>query len=835
MLSAAQKGDKALLEAVKALSYYHPEMAEAIVAEASTIAQGAGMAATVTPAAAAQASAIGSSGMYLSMGGAAILAGAGGALLIAAIDSSSDQIPPPTSSGDPDFVIDVEYAASGGLLPINAHTAYDRSTGGNVITAVLDTGIMPLHPEFHGRIAPNSFDFFAGSGPTAVDLDGHGTHAAGIIAANRDGIGMHGVAYNSLILPLRVFEDGSDNPPNSRLADAVDYAVTTGNAKIINNSWGSDGVFIDDPGLTSQADFNIAFGPLSTSLQNAINIHDAAIVFAAGNESNPEVNALGGMPVLFPALQDNWLVVVAVDGGGTIAGFSNHCGIAQDFCLAAPGVAITSTLPYDLATEDRLVDGQGAMSGTSMAAPHVAGALALLLDEFLGLSVQDAVDILLTTADQSFTGYDADIHGQGMLDLDQAFTGIGISSIPLGFSVSGAGMDSGASLLNTSSVFSNSLTVALQNARLITLDDYNRAFTKSMSGFLAGGHDRFDSRRAFWRFNRSAPQFYNFGTGTVFGFQRIAHGEPGFEESDIRNFHLTTGSGGTHLSAYANAPIRMQFGSAASNKIAAGDIVIDNALGSSYLGLFSDEDNVGFSVRTALAGGKFSVGSVYGRLDTSPLDEDHGKNAVGALAEYDREISAKWRSRLHGGMMLERDSLFGTGGTGAFATGDSSTVFAGLGFDYNIAPSFRLSADYQFGLSSLQTGGASLINGFDNISSDSFSAALIWDKPPFGRDGVFGIALSQPLRVTGGTAEITLPVARDADGNILQDTQHIGLAPSGREINLQSWYNTPLGSFRDSGRDFGELKIGGALRHEPGHIKDASPEALGMFRFSSRF
>ncbi|MBL1147986.1 MAG: hypothetical protein D8M28_09850, partial [Proteobacteria bacterium] len=736
----------------------------------------------------------------------------------------------PTSSADPDFAVDLEFVLSGGLGQINADAAYSRSTGSGVITAVVDSGIMPDHADFAGRIAAGSVDYIDGGGVT-TDLTGHGSHVSGIIAATRDGLGIQGVAYNSQILPLRAFADEDDPVDTNDLADAINYAYLTGNANIINNSWNTEGIFIND--IADQTAFNLAFGPLSTALQNAVTVGDAAVVFAAGNDdNNPEVGSISGMPLLFPALEDNWLTVVAVDNTNTIAPFSNYCGTAQDFCLAAPGVNIISTIPYDTATEDRVLDGLAAFSGTSMAAPHVSGALALLLDEFLGLTVPEAIDILLATANDGFAGYDINIHGQGVLDLDAAFVAVGPVSIPAGLSVGGAGFAAASSSLSGSPVFGSTLNAALADAPVITLDSYNRAFAGNLGQYLHDGYDSFSASRSFLNFTREKARKVYLGEGTSLGFRTTADTETLFrnESTDaapsLRDLRLTSTQGAYGFTAGYNAPAAQSLDGYNSYGIAAADMVIDSALGNSYFNLFADDDNISFAGRTSWGVGTFTLGSTYGAVTSA---EDSGA-AFASVAEYGLPLGEKLRSRFQAGAMTESQGLFGLAGTGAFATGRGTTGFAGIGFDYELSSGLRLIADYQYGLSSMRGAEGSLIGGFENVASDSFSIGVTGADLAYKHDR-FGFLFSQPLRVSSGSAHITTPAMRDAAGNILQSAQNASLAATGRELNLQTWYGLPLS---ENGED-SRLKIGAAFRHQPGHVKQADAEAIGMFQLSHKF
>ena len=116
---------------------------------------------------------------------------------------------------------------------------------------------------------------------------------------------------------------------------------------------------------------------------------------------------------------DKWLAVVATDLNNRIAPFSNGCGIARNYCLAAPGTRILSTFHRQEAG-DKVERGYGIYSGTSMAVPMVSGALAVLKGRDSQLTAKQAVEIILKTAtDLGAPGVD-DVYGHGLLNLAKA-------------------------------------------------------------------------------------------------------------------------------------------------------------------------------------------------------------------------------------------------------------------------------------------------------------------------------------------------------------------------------------------------------------------------------
>lgn len=208
----------------------------------------------------------------------------------------------------------------------------------------------------------------------------HGTHVAGIIAANRENtIGIKGVADNVQIMSVRVVPDGDERDKD--IANAIFYAVDNG-ASIINMSFGKD------------------LSPNKDLVDKAIKYaqkKDVLMVHAAGNESseNFETNNFPNDRYLRNGLfkskyADNWIEVGASSwevGPDLVASFSNYSASVVD--LFAPGSSIYSTIPEQKYAEH---------DGTSMAAPVVAGVAAILRSYFPELSASEVKDILLQTA-----------------------------------------------------------------------------------------------------------------------------------------------------------------------------------------------------------------------------------------------------------------------------------------------------------------------------------------------------------------------------------------------------------------------------------------------------
>jgi len=266
--------------------------------------------------------------------------------------------------------------------------------GAGAKVAVIDTGIDCGHQDLAGGCVYGA-NFVNGSQP--FDDNGHGTHVGGIIAARQNGIGVIGVAPEATVYAVKVM-DSTGTGSWSNVAMGIDWAVRNG-MHVINMSLGAT--------TGSQA--------VADAVARA-EVAGVLVVASAGNSGC--CNTVG-----YPAAYDGVLAVAAVDSYEMLAGFSST-GPQVD--IAAPGVGIRSTVPTGSCS---LCDPSGYtwLSGTSMAAPHVAGVGALLRSR--GWSAMEAASLMTTTAvDLGAPGFDPG-YGYGRVDA-LAATGGSVPALP---------------------------------------------------------------------------------------------------------------------------------------------------------------------------------------------------------------------------------------------------------------------------------------------------------------------------------------------------------------------------------------------------------------------
>jgi subtilase-type serine protease len=310
-----------------------------------------------------------------------------------------------------------EFLAQWGLGVIHADVAYAAGVDGTGVTiGIVDGGLDIEHSELAGRFEPG----VETEQPWFIDYDGHGTAVAAVAVANRDGVGMHGVAPGAQVVMARhTDEDGfiSDAAIASSLNGMIDRGV-----RIINNSYGDVGY----TALTMTPEqFETEYQTYLSAVRRAVD-SGALMIFITHNMAEDQPTPDGGLPHLFPELQRGWLAVTAVDSFH-IADYANYCGVAMYWCLAAPGGGARD--PSGEITDPIISawagGGYGEFYGTSYAAPHVAGAAALVSQMFPYMDAQQVGQVLLGTAtDYGDPGVDA-IWGYGLLNVGKAVMGPG--------------------------------------------------------------------------------------------------------------------------------------------------------------------------------------------------------------------------------------------------------------------------------------------------------------------------------------------------------------------------------------------------------------------------
>lgn len=702
--------------------------------------------------------------------------------------------PSPPPGGPPESYRTAEFLRNYSLGLVRAEFAYSAGTSGrNVLVAVVDGGLAIDHPEFAGRIHPAGLTLRAG-GPAMTDTDGHGTHVAGIIGAAKNDVVMHGVAYNAQLLPIKYIKD--ENNADSQVVSFSEMinSLLANRPRIANNSWGERTLIDGNKDVyhatrlqdVNPRDYAGVASAYARVLQNG-----TVVVFSSGNNvtGDPSKGLQPGvwaaLPQAYPELRGLWLAVASVGADGLITTTSHRCGDAAAWCLAAPGSRIVSTW----------FDGQYAIaSGTSMAAPHVSGGLALLAELFPTLSSRQLVERLLVSANKTGVYADQATYGQGLLNLQAATQPIGSVS---------AASEAGVIVLGSDGVYEggligDALGSVLRDVDVVLKDSLDAPFVYAADAVLLGRRqapytgvfdalarlqaDAFGSRRALdgasWMEYRPA--------GTTAG--RHAMGEGRLQRVG-QNGVLSVGVGGDPswsmglmhvVDGLRDAGIAPAFANPFMSTQPA-------ALSAAWHGIPTSMGTFGVQVS--------HDGAIqHQRADRLPMLRPGSSASV--LGEW-RTAAAHPRRPgvgVQAGWMHEDSRALGDRGA-LWQGATAATVFAGVDLHWPLAQHVDLLARYHVGSTRLDvdTGG-----GVFELQARGYALGLR-AQPAAGWE--FGAVATAPLAVDGGNIRLMLPTMLRADNTLAWERirEPIALGVTPRDFELFVGWTHPNGRVRVKG------------------------------------
>ncbi|MDC1415089.1 S8 family serine peptidase [Gammaproteobacteria bacterium] len=756
-----------------------------------------------------------------------------------------------------------EYQNQWGLDTVNASAAYARgATGLGITIGITDSGLDNTHTEISaGRLSGDSDLSYSNYTPNTRQQR-HGTMVTSVAAGKQeksDTSPMHGVAFeaNVLFIAIQLAEPDPDYDPvdlgtddgSGTVTDAPDFTGIDNffsslfevynqyDVDIVNNSYGYSGNIID----YTEAQVRNAF-PKTIAEMSQIGTPDSQktiYVWAAGNAggyadqgvdfSSPEL--LPGMAHYIPEIQGHSIAVASVDENGSISSFSSRCGVAQDYCISAPGGRITAAYPtsssdtgiyignpnddnYNSCIQDNSCF--AVTSGTSFAAPFVSGGLAVIADYFEGqLGSKEIVDRLFSTANKEGVYSDKAIYGQGLMDLGAATAPVGQVSAMLTGTLSGGmvpALFTGIQL--TSPSFGDAVSNGVANQTIIFFDELDAPFRGAVDNLTTDYRNQIVNLDGYEHMYQSTPQIIDSQDNVL-------------EVSNYRNQNLSYGLINSMylLEAQQDSNQFFTYFNKGNNSFVSHGIN-----GSWALGIFQDKDlRYKNQLRSQFSNpwlnfsaGGTSFGSVYKfqhNLDVAFLISS-GRNRFQANEVFGESNSStvamielqpkNYMPSIQFGILKENDANLGLSGSGAF-NGNSGqmTSFVGISDSISLFGGKFFSSLY-IGNSPGTSNNEGMINSITDIQSSAFGMGFL-KQSIFNSGDELLLSIDQPMRTESGEMNLRVPVYRTKERSVLFNSFGFTLRPSGREVHSKARY---MSSYKNIG-----LSLTLGYKSDPYHIK----------------
>jgi len=756
-----------------------------------------------------------------------------------------------------------EYQSQWGLNMVNASSAYARgATGAGITIGITDSGLDNSHIEISAtRLSANSALSYSNYTPNTRQKR-HGTMVASVAAGKQDKTDitpMHGVAFEAdvLFVAIQLAEPDPDYDPvdigdddgSGNVSGAPDFTGIDNffsqlfeifndyDVNIVNNSYGYSGNIND----YTEAQVRYAFPNTIAEMSQAgtPDSEKTIYVWAAGNAggyadqgvdySSPEL--LPGMAHYIPEIQGHSIAVVSLDENGQISDFSSRCGVAQDYCIAAPGGRITAAYPTSTSdtgiyignTNDDnynncITDNScyAVTSGTSFAAPFVSGGLAVIADHFEGqLGSQEIVSRLFATANKKGVYADKAIYGQGLMDLDAATEPVGQVSAMMSLSLSGPMAPAIFSNIQlTSPSFGDAIANGIGNHSVIFFDALDAPFRRSLSSLVSDYRNQIINMDGFRSIQNPISQ-------------RVITNESEFEIGGLIIENLS----GELVTPYHLLNAKAEKNQFFSYYNYSNDSFLSHGLNGSWaMGIFKDSQlrsernlrtqfsnpwlnfsatgttfgskfkgNNKFDITLAISSGrnKFNMNEIFNKRDSSTV----------ALMEI--QPKSKMPS-LQLGVMKENDASLGLSGSGAFnGSNNQLTSFVGLSNSLDLAGGIIFGSLY-WGKSNNMSNELGMLRSVTRLYSSAFGIGFMKSSIVSNNDKLI-LTVDQPIRIESGKLQLNVPTYRTKEKNVLFNQMNINLDPSGREIHTKAQY---LSSYKNIGLG---LTLG--YKADPYHIK----------------
>ena len=629
----------------------------------------------------------------------------------------------------------------------------------------------------------------------------HGSNVTGLIISAWNDVGNLGVAfsnttvravrwdlYSTLYNPVyNIVQDGAIAVNMSFGTKATDYR----NASKIDSYWAYLPL-----GYLRAAKYTVE--TYTTETKNGKTVTDGLIwVKSAGNEGKSQPDLESGVKLLSEYSNLMMLVVVSVDvtlnSNGTVktyemSEFSNRCGVAASYCIAAPGgngpLTATSTTETSYMYAPAYVGTYSGMAGTSQAAPVVTGSIAFIKSAYPHMAASEIIDLLRETANTNGKNYDSNKHsdkqyGAGLLDLGKAVTTYVSPSTSEYIVVTSAGSDINSedirldnSALSVTSSMADAIKKALP-ATITAFDRYHRAFAMPTAQYIHTTH------AGYRNFKNDVAHIGQTGKKKTLQEGNITFAytdsmKKGFMEASYKNDDIKTGFYFSENTQY--------------NSVTDSSRELKNPFMS-----FADAYGV-YQVRGLGEGKSFRIEAVAGRNGLYDGDNDFAdgtfrKQAYALNSEFQLHKDNKFALGISSGLLYEDEALFGTNGEGAFDLESGQTYTAGVSASWFVTPKWTLNGSYYRGYTPERRFASGLLRT-SRLESESFAfdTNYKWSK-----SFDFGFRVSSPLRVVKGTLAIDFPSGRDNySDTVYRERYRAGLKSDKREYKFAIYANKEL-------------------------------------------
>lgn len=645
---------------------------------------------------------------------------------------------------------------------------HDRVNGSGFGIAVFDTLADYTHADLAGKTS--SYLPYSGSYST---FPFHGTHVSGIAGAAENGLGIVGVAPGASLYNYAVFDDNGWVAYDSgkRALDGV-KALNGAGARIVS--------------------VNMSYGPSAAGdifLSGELDLFDDyksdfVIVRAAGNDGTlAKYESYRGT-----ASKDlsNLLIVGSVDANNKISSFSTRPGTAcisiktkctaservANFFIVAPGSNIVSDYPGQMLAS---------ASGTSMAAPHVAGAVALIAEDAQAKNTsltptQIASIIKKSATDLGARGVDA-VYGWGLLNVGAALAPVGGTTIVTTPTVTPPPAEAtpkkpapkkakfGRSRFSQKSLSDRSLL-----SGLVVFDEFGRPFEANTAALTETASPSLSRRGLDMLGLVSQRKTVDFDNGET---AVLAWNAAGVDGEVTSAMHMV--SGGTEIGIGIGSPHLFLAAIPSSNR--AGDPQRFSQIMFSSLGeageLFDDAISVGFgtALTDRLSANVFVVTESAFERETAGLALTEPQAEAGSEADFaaiglSYRVSEGWSAGGSYAVLRERGSVAGMVSEGAFSLGEEAlTQFRGVNVTGKLDDRWSLAAFYTRATIDSSGTQSSLFDAADNWGGDHYGLMLD-AKNVIRENSLLRFSLTKPMQITSGSMSVRVPVGREIDGTV---------------------------------------------------------------------